>query len=119
MFYVDSTVGTFDFALTLGSGDTETPPALMLAFDRKGTNKSGTYVVPVGNIVAGDRFIEIVNIPTNIFPETGQFNYTIYNNDVPANPVEIESGLFIVTDTPIEKADYGTDKIRGEYKGHI
>jgi hypothetical protein len=119
MFYVNSADITFDLTLTLGSEETKTPPALMLGFDRKGTNNSGTWNVPPGQIVSGDRFLEITGIPTNLFEFTGQYNYVIYNVDIPANPVEIESGLFIVITTPITKTEYGTDKIRGEYKGHL
>ncbi len=119
MFYINSGDVTFTLVLTLGSEETENPPALMLGFVRRGTNNQGTYNIPSGNVTAGERYVEILSIPTNLFDVTGQYDYTIYNNDIPSTPVEIESGLFQVFTTPITKESYGTDKERGEYKGHL
>jgi len=120
MFYVDKNEVTFDMTLTLGDVDTSNPPALRLNFNRKGTNETGSYDIPGGDVTPGDRFIVVSDIPTNTFAGSGQYNYTISDIDVPLSPVLIESGLFeVLTDDPISKTQYGTDKIRGEYKAHI
>lgn len=120
MFYVDKNQATFDMTLTLGDVDTTNPPALRLSYNRKGTNETGSYDIPGGNVTAGERYVTVSSIPTSTFDGSGQYNYTIYNIDVPLSPVEIEAGLFeVITDDPITKTEYGTDKTRGEYKGHI
>ena len=125
MIYVDLTIGTFDLTLTLGDADTNSPPPLLLGFDRKGTNFSGTYDLSLATIVPGDRFLTITGIPTTIFTDpqgdlqSGQYNFEICDNTVPASTVLIERGLLIALDTPITKKSYGTDKKRGEYKGHL
>jgi len=120
MFYVDLNNATFDITLTLGETDTLTPPPLSLGYNRKGTNESGVYVVPGGQVTGGNRYITIDSIPTNIFNGSGEYSFTVYDYTVPATPVEIESGIFIVlTDNPITKKSYGTDKTRSEYKGHV
>jgi hypothetical protein len=120
MFYVDKNNVTFDVTLTLGDVATITPPALRLSFERKGTNETGSYDIPGGQVTPGERFVTIDSIPTNIFAGSGQYNYSIFDIDVPATPVLIESGLFeVLTDDPITKTEYGTEKERGEYKGHI
>ena len=120
MFYIDKNQATSDITLTLGDVDTTDPPALRLSYERKGTNETGDYDIPGGNVTPGDRFVTVSNIPTTTFDGSGQYNYIIYDIDTPASPVEIESGLFVViTDDPITKTEYGSDKIRGEYKGHI
>lgn len=120
MFYVDKNEATFGVTLTLGDVDTTAPPALRLSYKRNGTNESGQYDVPALDVYADERFVTIEGIPTNTFSGTGQYNYDIYNIDNPLVPVLIESGIFeVLTDDPIEKTEYGTDKNRGEYKGHI
>ncbi len=120
MFYVDLNDTTFEITLTLGDVSTLTPPALRLVFNRKGTNETVSYIVPAIDVIEGDRFIIIQDIPTTIFAGSGQYNYDVQNYDIPATPVLIESGLFVVlTDDPISKKSYGTDKTRSEYKGHI
>lgn len=117
MFYIDSLQTLVDISLTLGSEDTENPPALALSFTRKGTNESVLYVVPGVNVTPGSRYATISDIPTNIFEGTGQYDYVVYDYTVPGTPVEIESGLCIVTSTEITRPSYGTDRTRKEYKG--
>lgn len=120
MFYVDKNNIDFDLTLTLGDVDTNNPPPLALGYNRKGTNETGVYIVPAGDVTTGDRYITIAAIPTTTFAGTGQYNFNVYDYTVPSTPVLIEKGIFIVlTDDPITKTEYGTDKIRGEYKGHI
>ena len=120
MFYVDKNEATFNVTLTLGAVDTTNPPALRISYERKGTNESGEYDVPALDVTTDERFITIEDIPTNTFSGSGQYKYDIYNIDDPLNPVFIESGIFeVLTDDPISKTEYGTDKNRGEYKGHI
>lgn len=119
MINVDLNFATFPLTLTLGAADTNDPPPLLLAFTRRGTNHTGSTVLPTAGIETGDRYVTYVNIPTSIFPESGQYDYTVFDNTVPADPVEIEKGLLIAHTTPITKEQYGTDKIRGEYKGHL
>ena len=119
MINVDLLTGSFDLTLTLGAEDTNAPPPLLLSFERPGTNKSGSTVLPTLGIITGDRFVTYVNIPTSIFPESGQYNFEVADNTVPASPVVIETGILIALTTPITKETYGTDKIRGEYKGHL
>ena len=119
MFYVNTLIATFDITLTLGSEDTENPSSLALGFLRKGTNEVIAYDVPTLDIIKGVKYITIVDIPTSIFEGTGQYIFTVYDDAIPSALVEIESGLCIVTTTPITKTTYGTDRERGEYKGHI
>jgi len=120
MFYVDLNNATFELTLTLGDESTLVPPALRLVFNRNGTNETVSYDVPGVNVTPGERFISITPIPTTIFAGSGQFNYEVYDIDIPATPVLIETGLFVVlTDNPINKKSYGTDQTRGEYKGHV
>jgi len=119
MFYVDQSFGSFNLTVTLGSEETETPPALSLWFKRKGTNNTDSYAIPALDVTGYGNYVSIANIPTNIFAFTGQYDYTIFNVIDPLNPVEIESGLFQVVDTPITKTEYGTDRERGEYKEHL
>jgi len=119
MVNVDLQQATFDLTLTLGSADTENPPPLLLSFIRKGTNHSGSQVLSETGMETGINFITYVDIPTSIFPESGQYSFWIYDNTVPSTPVLIEKGLLIATTEAITKKDYGTDKERGEYKGHL
>lgn len=119
MVYVDINDATFDVAVTLGSEETENPPALMLYCNRKGTNDVISYNVPGGQVVAALNWVFLTAIPTNIFPRTGQYDYIVYNVNNPGSPVEIERGILQVTTTAITKTEYGTDRQRGEYKGHL
>jgi hypothetical protein len=119
MFYIDSNSSLFEFSTALGTADTENPPALALFFKRSGTNESVNYDVDPGNIIPGINNLTIQDIPTSIFSGTGQYQYIIYDNDDPLNKVELEQGLCIVTTDPITKAEYGTERQRGEYKGYI
>ena len=125
MLYVDLTQAFFSMTLTLGSEDTNVPPPLLLSINRKGTNFSNIFDLALSSKVRGDRYLILNNITTSIFTDpqgdkqSGQYNYVISDITVPATPVEIESGLLIATTTPITKTEYGTDKIRAEYKGHI
>jgi hypothetical protein len=123
MIIVDLIATDFTMTLTLGDEDTSSPPPLLLAFDRPGTNFSGTYDLTLATVIPGDRFLTIEDIPTSIFlsvgvKQSGQYNFRIYDNTVPATPIEIENGLLQALTTPITKDTYGTDKERGEYKGH-
>ena len=125
MLYVDLTELFFSMTLTLGDEDTNSPPPLLLSLNRKGTNFSKIFDLAVSSKTPGDRYLIFPAITTSIFidpqgeRQSGQYNYAILDNTVPATPVEIESGLLIATTTPITKTEYGTDKIRAEYKGHI
>jgi len=119
MFYVDSLQATFDITLTLGDWDTENVPPLALGFNRKGTNETISVVVDPLDVTEGERYIIISDLLTSIFEGTGEYDYFVYDITVPLTPVEIERGLCIVTTTPITKNTYGTDKQRGEYKGHV
>jgi hypothetical protein len=93
---------------------------LALGFQRPGTNESVVYTVPGGDITTGERFLTIADIPTSVVTGTGQFEFFVYDNTVPASRVEIERGLCeVITDNPINKKTYGTDKTRSEYKGHV
>jgi len=124
MIYVDLLALDFTLTLTLGDEDTNSPPPLLLGFTRRGTNFTGTYDLTLATIIPGDRFLTIEDIPTSIFTsvgvkQSGQYDYTIFDNTVPATPVLIEKGLLEAITTPITKETYGTDKERGEYKGHL
>ena len=119
MIYIDLIQATFDLTLTLGDEDTNNPPPLLLSFNRAGTNKSGSTILPTLGMIPGDSYVTFVDIPTSILPESGQWDYSVYDNTVPATPVLIESGLLIGLAAPITKKQYGTDKERGEYKGHL
>lgn len=120
MIYLDKNNVLETISLTLGDADTTSPPPLALSFTRKGTNESVLYVVPVLNVTAGEQYVTIADIPTATVTGTGQFELIVYDYTVPGTPVEIERGLCIVlTDNPINKPTYGTDKTRSEYKGHI
>lgn len=120
MVYIDKNQSTFDITLTLGAEDTLNPPSLALGFVRKGTNESVNYPVPGGDVTPGEQFVTIADIPTTVVDGVGQFEFTVYDYTVPASPVEIERGLCIViTDNPINKKSYGTDKTRSEYQGHV
>jgi hypothetical protein len=116
MIYIDKDLGTFIMALTLGSADTTNPPTLRVIFKRKGTNETVTLDVNPVDITTGNHYIRITNQPTTIFKGSGQYDYTVYDYDVPASPVEIESGLCVVQTNPITLTAYGTDKQRGENK---
>lgn len=111
--------------LTLGDADTASPPPLALSFDRKGTNFSGTYDLSLATIIPGNKFLTVEDIPTSIFvdpqgeKQSGQYEYVIYDMTTPADPIEIERSLLIGLSAPITKESYGTDKERGEYKGHL
>ena len=94
MIYVDLNQFDFDLTLTLGDEDTNSPPPLLLVFTRRGTNFTGTYDLTLATIVPGDRYLTIENIPTSIFAsgtvrQSGQYDYSIWDNTVPATPVEI------------------------------
>lgn len=120
MFYVNLNNLSFKITLTLGDADTTAPPPLSFVFNRKGTNETGNHNPLTLDIEPGESFITIYNIPTSIFKGSGQYNYEVFNIDTPAEPVLIETGIFeVIATNPIIKTEYGTDKERGEYKGHI
>lgn len=143
MFYIDSTQEKFDIYLTLGARDTMNPPPLAMGFIRAGTNESVSLPVNAvvdnvwddddiwddddtwwdtiadGYIIPGTQWITIRDIKTEFFKGTGQYHYIIFDNTDPEARVVIEVGLCIVTADPITKKQYGTDKERGEYKGHL
>ncbi len=119
MLYVDIDNITFTVVVSLGSEETQTPPALMLRCVRGGTNDVIDYNVPGVSVTVFANYVFLTSIPTSIFPRTGQYDYTVFNVDSPLTPIEIERGLLQVTTLPITKTEYGTDKQRGEYKGHI
>lgn len=120
MIYIDKNDATFSITLTLGAADTTQPPPLALGFERPGTNESDIYVVPSGDITTGERYVTIADIPTSVVTGTGQFEYYVFDYTTPAIPDELERGLCqVITDNPINKSTYGTDKTRSEYKGHV
>lgn len=117
MFYVDINESTWSVTLTLGSADTTDPPPLYFEFDRKGTNNTSNYTVPLADVTPGVTFVTINDIPTSLFEFSGQYDYALFDNTDPGNRELIESGFLIVEDEPITIKDYGTDRERGEYKG--
>jgi hypothetical protein len=125
MIYVDLLSATFNMTLTLGDADTASPPPLAFVFDRKGTNFGALFDLSGATIIPGNKFIEIQDLPTAIFNDpsgelqSGQYSYTIFDITTPSDPIELERGLLIGLTTPITKEQYGTDKKRGEYKGHL
>lgn len=119
MIIVDLNLTEFSITLTLGNADTLSPPPLLLGFYRHGTNESFSYTVPLIDVTTGLNFLTIDDIPTSIFPESGQYELAIMDNTAPATPILLEKHLVDAYTTPITKKDYGTDKERGEYKGHI
>jgi hypothetical protein len=119
MLYVDLLNTYFDLTLTLGDADTLSPPPLLLSLARKGTNTTASFVLPTLGMIPGARYVRYIGILTSLVPESGQYDYQVYDNTNPVNPTLIEEGLLIATSEPITKESYGTDKIRGEYKDHI
>lgn len=119
MIYVDLNEVTVELTFALGAVDTETPPSLMLGFYRKGTNYSGEYIIPDVDVSPGSSYVTVSNVPSATFEQSGQYNFVLYDYTDPGALVEIEKGLLIATTTPIMKKEYGTEKVRGEYKGHI
>lgn len=119
MIYVDLNNATEDITLTLGAEDTTSPPPLRLEFVRHGTNNSGAYDVPGGDVIPGERYVTIQNIPTALFEFSGQYDLSVLDNTNPGSPELIEHGLLLATTDPITIDDYGTDKKRGEYKGTV
>lgn len=118
MFYIDSREANFDLHLSLGDRETLDPPPLAIGFKRYGTNEVLVFDKPT-TVIPGVNFVKIEGLDTSLFEGTGQYQYQVFDDTVPEDRLLIEMGLCIVTTDPITKKQYGTDKKRGEYKGHL
>lgn len=118
MFYIDSTQVNFDLYLSLGAGSTLDPPPLAIGFRRAGTNEELTIDKPA-TVIPGENWVKIEGLETSLFEGTGQYQYLVFDDTVPEDRLLIETGICVVTTDPITKKQYGTDKKRGEYKGHL
>lgn len=115
MLNIDLTAATFDLVTTLGSADTNNPPPVLFRFWRPGTNYQSEVLLAEQDMVTGDGFVQYVDQKTDAIEQTGQYRYELINED---DMSILETGIMIVTGEPIIKKQYGTDKQRGEYKGH-